>query len=46
MIEVQGKYNKAKIFIDNVEEKTLSQSLGKPYQDYMTRTHRLLPFLY
>jgi protein-S-isoprenylcysteine O-methyltransferase len=29
-----------------LEEKTLSQSLGKPYQDYMTRTHRLLPFLY
>ena len=34
MIEVQGKYNKAKVFTDNVEEKTLSQIINLLNQDF------------
>lgn len=30
----------------DVEEKELSQKLGKEYKDYMKRTKRLLPFIY
>jgi protein-S-isoprenylcysteine O-methyltransferase len=29
-----------------VEERALSNALGRPYTDYMTRTKRLVPFLY
>lgn len=29
-----------------VEEKTLVQSLGREYRDYMKRTKRLIPFIY
>jgi len=29
-----------------VEEKALVETLGRPYRDYMTRTKRLIPFLF
>jgi protein-S-isoprenylcysteine O-methyltransferase Ste14 len=29
-----------------VEEKALATNLGKPYQDYMHRTRRFIPFLF
>lgn len=30
----------------HVEEKALLETLGQPYRDYMTRTRRLIPFLF
>ena len=29
-----------------VEEQALVETLGQPYRDYMTRTKRLIPFLF
>jgi len=29
-----------------VEERALSEAIGQPYRDYMSRTHRLIPFVY
>ena len=29
-----------------VEERALVETLGQPYRDYMTRTKRLIPFLF
>jgi protein-S-isoprenylcysteine O-methyltransferase Ste14 len=30
----------------NVEEEALARALGRRYIDYMTRTKRLVPFVY
>ena len=35
MIEIQGKYNKAKVFTDNIDSATISQITGMLNQEFI-----------